>query len=146
MMKDDDGCLEYQRVADNACFSKSYSTDAGYDLGSSEDIVLGPGETMLIPTGIQVTIPTGYFGLLVGRSSLQTKLNCVLITGVIDAGYRGEVLMNVSNLDDCFQRKIKKGSRIAQLIVMPIYTGEVILNVTKLSTTERGEGGFGSTD
>lgn len=126
---------------------------AGYDLHALLDesgstgvmTIIEPHQTSLIGTGIKVAIPLGYCGLVFARSGLASKrglrpANCV---GVIDSDYRGEILVALHNDTDNPQ-SIQNGERIAQLVVTPC------LNVTfkevdKLSNTDRGAGGFGST-
>lgn len=120
---------------------------AGYDLSSAEDIIVKAGETAKIHTGISTEIEGDkkVVLLIYARSSLATKFglapaNCV---GVVDWDYRGEIIValhNHSNKD----YEIKCGDRIAQLVVTPILTPEVE-EVTELSDTDRGAGGFGST-
>lgn len=120
---------------------------AGYDLyaGTNYDIEIPPHSTEKVGIGIAVEIPEGYFGGIYARSGLATKqglrpANCV---GVIDADYRGEVIVALHN-DTMYTQKIKAGDRIAQLIIQPYLN--VDLNVVdELSDTSRGEGGFGST-
>lgn len=108
------------------------------------DTHIYPLESQLISTGVKVEIPRGYVGLLDGRSSLNTKLNCIQIPGKIDSDYRGTILTNVFNTSQYEHRIIKAGTPISQLVVVPIYMGD-IEEVEELSDTERGEGGFGST-
>lgn len=121
---------------------------AGLDLYASietgEQSVLA-GETVKIGTGICIEIPEGYFGAVFARSGLATKqglrpANCV---GVIDSDYRGEVIVALHN-DTQTDRLIHNGDRIAQLVIMP-YLPVTLNEVTELSETERGDGGFGST-
>ena len=120
---------------------------AGFDLYASKACVIESGQTMLVHTGLAMAIPDGYWGGIFARSGLATKqglrpANCV---GVIDADYRGEIMVALYN-DSAFEREIKVGDRIAQLIFLPTYVPlrgfEV---VDDLSNTERGDGGFGST-
>lgn len=104
------------------------------------------GKTIKIGTGIALEIPTGYFGAVYARSGLATKRglrpsNCV---GVIDADYRGEVIVALHNDSDKCET-IRDGDRIAQLIITP-YPGVRLNEVDMLSDTNRGTGGFGSTD
>ena len=119
---------------------------AGYDLYSAEDkIIIFPHSTTKIGTGIAAEIPEGYFGAIFARSGLASKqglrpANCV---GVVDADYRGEIIVALHN-DTDIKQEIAAGERIAQLVIMPFLPVE-FTEVENLSETVRGEGGFGST-
>ena len=129
----------------------SYATpnSAGADLYAllteEESVSLLPGETKLIRTGIALAIPEGYVGLICARSGLSVKegLAPANKVGVIDADYRGEVMVALYNQSKA-PRTVTKGQRIAQLLIMPVTQG-LFTEVTSLSATRRGEGGFGST-
>ena len=141
--------------------TKGTEDSAGYDLYAAlnESIIIHEGETKLIPTGIAIEIPKGYFGAIFPRSGLAAKrglrlANCV---AVIDSDYRGmvqvplhkdttkesimtaNIFMSMGNSDT-----IQNGDRIAQLVILPYYSPELEI-VEELSETERGNGGFGST-
>ena len=120
--------------------------DAGLDLTSAVDVEVGPGERALVPTGVAVAIPEGHAGLVLPRSGLASRHGLTLANapGLIDSGYRGEVTCAVVNLDRRRAVSIKKGDRIAQLVVVPVPSLEPAW-VDELSGSERGEGGFGST-
>lgn len=120
---------------------------AGYDLCADirEPLVMRPGESVKVDTGLAIAVPAGYFGGVFARSGLSTKkgirpANCV---GVIDADYRGPVMVPLFN-DASVERVIEPGERIAQLIVLPCAAVE-FEETTELDDTERGENGFGST-
>jgi dUTP pyrophosphatase len=120
---------------------------AGVDLyaDSDKDVIVRPGETVMIGTGIAMEIPDGYFAGLFARSGLASKqglrpANCV---GVIDSDYRGEIMIAVHN-DSAIAQTIKGGERIAQCVIMPYLPVNMTMTDT-LSNTERGAGGFGST-
>ena len=119
---------------------------AGYDLYSAENkTVIFPHSTTKIGTGIAAEIPEGYFGAIFARSGLASKqglrpANCV---GVVDADYRGEIIVALHN-DTDIKQEIAAGERIAQLVIMPFLPVE-FTEVENLSETVRGEGGFGST-
>lgn len=120
---------------------------AGYDLFAciESDIEIKPHEAKLIPTGVSIAVPEGYFGGVFARSGLSLKeglrpANC---TGVIDADYRGEVFVGLRNDSDVV-RIVSPSEKIAQLIILPFLPIEFI-EVDELGQTERGEGGFGST-
>ena len=130
-------------------FNPSYGTNqsAGIDLPciTEKDIVIKPGETKKIHTGIKVAIPEGYFGGVYPRSSTGVKRNLMLANtiGVIDSDYRGEIMMFIYNYGSSDQI-IKNGDRLAQLIIQPYQRFDIEL-VDELDETDRGEGGFGST-
>lgn len=120
---------------------------AGYDLYGATDreISLFPHTTQLIGTGLAFELPDGYFGAVYARSGLASKkglrpANCV---GVVDSDYRGEVMVALHNDSDHIMT-IDAGERIAQLVLMP-YVNMTFEQVEELNTTNRGEGGFGST-
>ena len=118
---------------------------AGYDLYSCDSYIIEPHTTLKIGTGIAVEIPEGYFGAIFARSGLATKrglrpANCV---GVVDADYRGELIVALHNDTDLVQ-EVAEGERVAQLAIIP-YLPVNFVEVDDLSSTDRGEGGFGST-
>ncbi len=116
--------------------------DAGLDLFSCIDLVLGPGEVKPISTGIKVAIPEGHVGLVWDKSGISLK-GVHRLAGVIDAGYRGEVQVVMANLGrESFV--ISAGMKIAQLLVQPVET-VAVTEVEELDDTSRGEKGFGST-
>ncbi len=120
--------------------------DAGLDLCSTEEVEVKPGERAMIPTGVAVAIPDGHAGLVFPRSGLASKQGLTLANspGLIDAGYRGEVICAVVNLDPDSAVAIAKGDRIAQLVIVAI--PQVAPGwVEELPDSHRGEGGFGST-
>lgn len=119
--------------------------DAGYDLSSSEDVILEPFERKLIKTGISIELPLGFAALVIPRSgnAINKGLSLVNTPGLIDSNYRGELKAIAINLDPKTPIEIRKGDRIAQLII--IKAEEVdFTEVDELSETERGSGGFGS--
>ena len=120
---------------------------AGADLYAlaEENIVIAPGETKLVHTGISLEIPEGYGGFLYARSSLATKRGLAPANkvGVVDSDYRGEVMVALFNQSGSLQM-VEPGERIAQLVIAPFLKGEFVETET-LSETCRGEGGFGST-
>ena len=120
---------------------------AGSDLYASKACVIESGQNILVHTGIAMELPIGYWGGIYARSGLATKqglrpANCV---GVIDADYRGEIMVALYN-DSDFNREIQVGDRIAQLVIAPVcHATDGFQVVEELSDTDRGEGGFGST-
>jgi dUTP pyrophosphatase len=122
--------------------SYGHKGDAGLDLFSCADYVLGAGEVKAIQTGIKVAIPRGYVGLIWDKSGISLK-GVHKLAGVVDAGYRGEVQVVMINLGNA-PYEIKKGMKIAQMLIQPINEVEVI-EAEDLDDTLRGEDGFGST-
>lgn len=120
---------------------------AGADLYACEggEITIASGETRLVHTGISMAIPQGYVGLIYARSGLASKRGLAPANkvGVIDSDYRGEIMVALHNHSSEAQT-ICDGERIAQ-IVFTAYMGADFLEVDELDSTERGEGGFGST-
>ena len=139
--------LAFQRLDPDAVLpERAHPGDAGFDLRSIEDVEVGPGERAMVRTGVAVAVPEGHAGLVLPRSGLASKHGLTLANapGLIDSGYRGEVLCSVVNLDPHESVKIARGDRMAQLVVveMPeLRPGWV----DELPPSSRGEGGFGST-
>jgi dUTP pyrophosphatase len=120
--------------------------DAGLDLPSRVDFVLEPGERAMIPTGIAVAIPPGYAGFVLPRSGLASRHGIALVNspGLVDSGYRGEMAIVMINTDKIEAFHIKRGDRIAQLVIQKV-EDVMIVKVDELDETSRGAGGFGST-
>jgi dUTP pyrophosphatase len=119
-----------------------HSGDAGLDLFSAVGAVIAAGEVKAIPTGIKMSIPEGYVGLIWDKSGLSLR-GAHRLAGVVDAGYRGEVRVVMANLSrEPFA--IQKGMKIAQMLIQPVVTVEIV-EAEELDDTSRGEGGFGST-
>lgn len=125
---------------------RAHPGDAGLDLRSAIDVDVGPGERVMVPTGLAVAIPEGHAGLVLPRSGLASRQGLTMANspGLIDAGYRGEIVCAVVNLDRDRAVAIRRGDRIAQLVVVPVPALEAVA-VDELPTSPRGEGGFGST-
>ena len=120
--------------------------DAGYDLFSAGEYVAAPRQSVRVDTGLHLEIPPGYVGLIKDRSSVAAA-GLHATAGVIDSSYRGELkilLLNAGAED----YTIKVGQKIAQLLVVPVYVAavEMVESLEALSASERGAGGFGSTD
>ena len=123
----------------------AYAGDAGVDLRSPRDDVLQPFERRLVPCGVALALPRGYAGFVLPRSGLAAKHGVSLVNapGLIDRDYRGEICAVLVNLDPREPFAIKRGDRIAQLVIMPV--PPVSFEATAdLPDTERGFGGFGS--
>jgi dUTP diphosphatase len=139
--------LPFARVDPEAVLpERAHPGDAGLDLRSAVDVEVGPGERAMVPTGIAVAIPDGHAGLVLPRSGLASAYGLTMANapGLIDAGYRGEVICAVVNLDRNEPVKIARGDRIAQLVVVAVPDLDPVW-VDQLPTSTRGEGGFGST-
>ena len=176
--------LEIKLLSENATMPKRDRLDAGYDIYSAETVILEPQEKATIRTDIAVNIPEGYVGLLTSRSGVSSKTHLVIETGKIDAGYQGNMKINIKNDEQRLhwkdemnnnelekgydtlmydiggkkiennnpfeaaagrKYKIKKGDKLAQLVIVPIWTPE-LKEVEEFSyVSERGTDGFGST-
>jgi dUTP pyrophosphatase len=125
--------------------TRAYPGDAGLDLYALEDGVLAPGERASIRTGVAVEIQEGQAGLVLARSGLAAKHGIALVNapGLIDAGYRGEIIVLLLNTDRSVCFELAAGDRIAQLVLVRVETPEVV-EVEELALSERGVGGFGS--
>lgn len=124
---------------------RAHDGDAGADLFADEDVTLKPGARALVGTGVAVSIPYGYVGLVHPRSGLAHKSGLTVLNtpGTIDAGYTGEVKVNLHNTStEPFA--VSRGMRIAQLVVQRVEMPGYIV-VDDLEPTERGDGGHGST-
>jgi dUTP pyrophosphatase len=126
--------------------SRAHPGDAGLDLHSAEDVAIAPGERAVVGTGIALAVPDGHAGFIVPRSGLAARAGLSLVNtpGVVDAGYRGEVRLLIVNLDPREKIEIRRGDRVAQLLVVPVAPTEVV-EVDELPASERGPAGFGST-
>lgn len=130
--------------------ARAHAGDAGVDLYSAEDVELAPGHRALVPTGIAVAIPHGMVGLVHPRSGLAARLGLSIVNspGTIDAGYRGEIKISLINLDPAATIMLRRGDRIAQLVVQRVELPELVEVVSfdeaGLADTTRGQGGHGS--
>ncbi|MBM3720825.1 MAG: dUTP diphosphatase [Actinobacteria bacterium] len=120
--------------------------DAGADLFSRVGLELKPMERALVPTGVAIALPPGFAGFIHPRSGRAAKegLSMVNAPGTIDSGYRGEIQVILINLDKEKSITIKRGERIAQLVIQEVSQAEFV-EVEQLPGTSRGEAGFGST-
>lgn len=140
--------IEIKKLRENAVIPR-YGTpfSAGADLYAAleKTAAIAPSETRLIPTGLAVAIPEGYAGLIYARSGLASKegLAPANKVGVVDADYRGEVMVALHN-HSTEVRYVECGERIAQLVIAPVYQAN-FCEVEELAKTARGDGGFGST-
>ncbi|PUZ31040.1 dUTP diphosphatase [Staphylococcus arlettae] len=165
--------LQIKLLSDNATKPKRADDEsAGYDIYAAETVILEPQQKALIATDLAVNIPKGYVGLLTSRSGVSSKTHLVVETGKIDAGFQGHMKINVKNdSQDWYGTKhserlldiqngeimgsggyapyqieyqISKGDRLAQLVIVPIWTPELVPVKEFSNETARGEKGFGS--
>lgn len=160
----------FKRLSDDAILpTKAHPTDSGFDLVASEDVIIEPGETTIVPTGIAIELPAGYEAQVRPRSGVTAKTKLRVQLGTIDNGYTGDIGVIVDNIakETEYERpgyfhldsslylnhrvmyeegtyKIRKGDRIAQLVIQPLPAVEAY-EIDDLEATERGAGGFGST-
>jgi dUTP pyrophosphatase len=138
--------LEVKKVRDSAVVpARAYAGDAGMDLAACERVELAPGARALVPTGLAVAIPDGYAGYVQPRSGLAARhgISIVNTPGLVDSGYRGELLVNLVNHDDEQPFVVEPGMRIAQLVILQVPPVELV-EVDELPESERGADGFGS--
>lgn len=140
--------VKYKKLTETAITPvKGSRGAAGFDLYADIDsnLYIQPGETRMIHTGISMEIPDGYFGAIYARSSLGVNRNlrppnCV---GIIDSDYRGNIAVPLIN-DSKHTQIVQAHERVAQLVIQPVIDAR-LYEVTELSETDRGSGGFGST-
>lgn len=140
--------IQLKKLKENALLpTRGSEHAAGYDLYAclEEDVLIPPGQTVKIGTGLAVAVPEGFFGAVFARSGLASKeglrpANCV---GVCDSDYRGEYIIALHN-DSGMERTVRHGDRIAQLVILPFLPAE-FEECDSLPETARGAGGFGST-
>ncbi|WSV82363.1 dUTP diphosphatase [Nocardia sp. NBC_01009] len=125
--------------------ARAHHGDAGVDLCTTEDVILEPGERVLVGTGVAVALPVGTVGLIHPRSGLAAKtgLSVVNTPGTVDAGYRGEIKVCLVNHDLRTPIELRRGDRIAQLLVQRVELVDFV-EVDTLDDTARGAGGYGS--
>ena len=148
-------CMGYVMLEENSLLmnnsvnkknlTKKYYSDAGFDVKSAEDCIIESLNKQIVRTGLSVAIPNGYTGLLRSRSGLASQYDLEVGAGVIDSSYRGQIKIVLRNFSN-YPVRIKKGDKIAQLIVIPVKLG-YFKEVQTLpeSQDNRGANGFGST-
>ncbi len=127
--------------------TRAHAGDAGYDLRSVEEVDLPPGGRALVRTGISLAIPDGYAGLVLPRSGLAMRHGVAPVNtpGLIDSGYRGEILVPLMNHDREEAFRVEKGMRVAQLVLVRAEAAAFAeVELLEAGTDGRGEGGFGS--
>ena len=119
--------------------------DAGADLYARQDVALAPGQRVLVPTGVAIALPAGYAAFVHPRSGLAAKHGITVVNapGTIDAGYRGEILVNLLNTDSSQAFTITRGDRIAQLVVQRVNEAHFV-EVESLPGSHRGDNGHGA--
>ncbi len=119
--------------------------DAGADLSSRVDVTIAPGQRVLVPTGVALALPDGYAGFTHPRSGLAARHGITIVNapGTLDAGYRGEILVNLVNLDPHDSFDVRRGDRIAQLVVQKVSTARFV-EEDSLPESSRGETGHGA--
>jgi dUTP pyrophosphatase len=121
----------------------AHDSDAGFDIYTAAAVTILPGERVQIPTGIALAIPTGYVGLIWEKSGLSHKAGLATLGGVIDAGYRGEIMVGMINLSET-SYTFSVGDKVAQMLIQRVEHAQFV-ETDDLPQTERGTGGFGST-
>jgi dUTP pyrophosphatase len=137
---------EIRVVLDKGAYApeSAHDADAGYDLRTPKDVTIHAGGCATIDTGVHIEIPKGYVGFLKSKSGLNVK-SYLTGEGVIDSGYTGSIVVRLyHNIPDGEDKHFKKGDKIIQIVLLPIFKPDIKV-VDKLETTERGDGGFGST-
>lgn len=120
----------------------AHASDAGLDLYTVAPVTIAPGERVQVPTGLVVVVPDGFVGLVWDKSGLSHKHGLKMLGGVLDAGYRGELMVGIVNLSDEIY-VLEAGHKVAQLLVQKVEHAEIEV-VESVDTTERGKGAFGS--
>lgn len=121
---------------------RAHKTDAGFDLFARENGIVPARGSFTIDTGVHMEIPSGMVGFVKSRSGLHIR-HGIFATGVIDSGYTGSIRVKLNNLENK-DYSFSCGDKIAQLVILPIFTPEIEV-VGELKKTERGSKGFGST-
>lgn len=124
--------------------TRGHADDAGFDLYTSRDTVIQPGEFVDVPCGVSVDLPDGVWGLVTGRSSTLRVRGLHVANGIIDTGYTGPLFAGCQNLGD-EPVVIKRGERVAQVVLLPSLAGGYAAVWGKTRSKERGTDGFGST-
>ena len=137
--------IKVKLLNENCKPERTHRWDAGWDLKATQEVLIPAGGTMKVHTGVILEIPAKHCGLVVPRSSFGTKHRITLANdiGVIDSEYRGEIMVFLVN-DSNEDFTIKQYERFAQLLIVPINSQEFMI-VDRLTQTDRGDGGFGST-
>ena len=136
--------IKIKKLKNNAVLpSYAHAGDAGMDMYAAEDVHIRKGERGKVPTGISIEIPEGYVGLVWDKSGLSINHGLKTLGGVIDAGYRGEIIIGIANLSS-EDYTLEKGHKVAQLLIQKIES-PVVEEAIELNDSHRGEKGLGST-
>lgn len=136
--------IEIRRLSTSATLpSYAHASDAGMDIYCSREVELAPGEQTMIPTGIALQVPDGYVALVWDKSGIAAKRSIKTMGGVIDAGYRGEVMIIAKNVGSEAQI-FSVGDKVAQILIQKVEQPRIV-EVAELGDSDRGEKGFGST-
>jgi dUTP pyrophosphatase len=134
---------KFKRLHESARMpTKAHPSDAGFDLHALAVQRIGPGETVLIPTGIAIELPPGWCASVRPRSSLN-RIGVIGGMGLIDPGYRGSIGVTLTNLHEFQYFTVKEGDRVAQLVIEQLPVVEMV-EVDELSASDRNTNGFGS--
>jgi dUTP pyrophosphatase len=139
--------LHVRRLREDAVLPRqAYAGDAGLDLSACEGVTLAPGERAVVSTGLAVAIPEGHAGFVQPRSGLAARhgIGIVNSPGLVDSGYRGELKVILLNTDAHEPFTVEPGMRIAQLVVLPVPTVELVESDELPESVARGARGFGS--
>ena len=158
--------IGFKRVKPGAVLpTKAHASDSGYDLVAAEDVIIAPGETVIVPTGIAIKLPPGYEAQVRPRSGVTSRTKLRVSLGTIDAGYGGEIGVIIDNIsrdtwsnaarrmDNTYDEDtrdktngyiVRAGDRIAQLVVAPIAQLDAV-EIDDIGASERGGNGYGST-
>jgi dUTP pyrophosphatase len=119
--------------------------DAGADVHAREDVFLAPGQRAMVPTGLAIALPAGYAAFVHPRSGLAASHGITVVNapGTVDAGYRGEILVNLLNTDSSQGFTVTRGDRIAQLVVQRVSEAHFV-EVSSLPGSQRGDNGHGA--
>lgn len=125
---------------------KAHKNDAGYDLRAVDGETIGILRGATIETGLHIAIPDDHCGLVIGRSGLNSKHNVFVPPGLIDPGYVGQIKVTLYNMGS-EPYHIRAGDKIAQLVILPIWAGDMreANTIEELGESDRGSNGFGST-
>jgi dUTP pyrophosphatase len=138
--------LYIQRLRPDATLpTRAYKGDAGFDLYVCEHRLILPDQFVDVPTGVAIEPPPGYWFRITGRSSTWRKLSCLVVEGVIDEGFRGELFVGVRNMGTA-PVELQAGDRVAQMIPHRTIAASMdAIEVEDLAPSDRGQAGFGST-
>lgn len=122
--------------------TRAHVTDAGIDLRTPSELWINPGKAATVDTGVRIEVPDGWSGMVKAKSGLNVKQD-VTVTGVVDAGYSGSIVLRLRNLGEQTV-SFKAGDKVAQLVIVPCHLGQ-LRRVDAIASGERGANGFGST-